>query len=235
MSEDEKGFLARWSQRKSEAGKAEPKTVASDETSQPAERAPQVTAGETEPALDPACLPKLEEITARTDMTVFFRKGVPESMRNAALRKAWALDPAIRDYINPALDYAYDWNAPGGAPGSGELAPDTDIARMVSQVMGEGAPQRARATMETATPAKTDARDQPADHGAGHHADGTQPGSSVRLSQAPPALVGDDAASDDNGAARAADQAPARVEPEAAPRTFASQQAARRHGSARPK
>ena len=68
------------------------------------------------------------------------RKGVPEHLRNAALRKSWALDPAIRNYVNPALDYAYDWNTPGGVPGSGELDAGTDVARMVLQIMGGGAP-----------------------------------------------------------------------------------------------
>ncbi len=108
---------------------------------QPAETTPEATAGETEPPIDLESLPKLEDLTANTDMTVFFKKGVPDSIRNAALRKSWALDPAIRNYVNPALDYAYDWNTPGGVPGAGELAPGTDIARMVSQIMGEPPPK----------------------------------------------------------------------------------------------
>ena len=72
------------------------------------------------PEFDLSSLPKLEELTAATDITAFLRKGVPEHLRNAALRKSWALDPAIRNYVNPALDYAYDWNTPGGVPGSSE-------------------------------------------------------------------------------------------------------------------
>ncbi len=119
----------------------EPKPTPSDA---PAPEPPpaETTASETEPPFDLASLPKLEELTADTDMTVFFKKGVPESIRNAALRKSWALDPAIRNYVNPALDYAYDWNTPGGVPGAGELAPGTDVARMVAQVMGWTEPQR---------------------------------------------------------------------------------------------
>ena len=54
------------------------------------------------------------------------------------LRKSWALDPAIRNYVNPALDYAYDWNTPGGVPGSSELGAGMDVARLVSQIMGGG-------------------------------------------------------------------------------------------------
>ena len=43
------------------------------------------------------------------------------ALRNAALRNAWLVDPAIRDYVDCALDYAYDWNIPGGVPGNGPL------------------------------------------------------------------------------------------------------------------
>ena len=229
MSENEKGFLARWSQRKREAGKAEPEAVATEENPQPAERAPEAAASEAEPPFDLERLPKLEEITAQTDMTVFFKKGVPERIRNAALRKAWALDPAIRDYVNPALDYAYDWNAPGGVPGSGELAPGTDIARMVSQIMGEER-QPARATVDKALPAEADVRDQPSDVIAERQTDTAQSGASVRLSEAPsPAIRGD------GESVQQSDPAPIQPEPKDLPRDFASQQEVRRHGSARPK
>ncbi len=104
-------------------------------------------------------------------MTVFFKKGVPDSIRNAALRKSWALDPAIRNYVNPALDYAYDWNTPGGVPGGGELAPGTDIARMVSQIMGE---QPAREVVDKTGDAETHRRGDAPDHVAEHHADATR-------------------------------------------------------------
>ncbi len=91
------------------------------------------------PEFDLSTLPKLEELTGSTDITAFLRKGVPEHLRNAALQKSWALDPAIRNYVNPALEYAYDWNAPGGVPGGGELGAGIDVARLVSQIMGEPA------------------------------------------------------------------------------------------------
>jgi len=81
-------------------------------------------------------LPKLEDLNETSDITAFLRKGVPESLRNAALRKSWALDPAIRNYVNPALEYAYDWNTPGGVPGNSEIGAGVDVARLVSQVMG---------------------------------------------------------------------------------------------------
>jgi hypothetical protein len=125
-----KNFLSRWSQRKQEASHPERKPA---EGAAPPEQASEQAA---EPEFDLSSLPKLEELTETTDITAFLRKGVPEQLRNAALRKSWALDPAIRNYVNPALDYAYDWNTPGGVPGSGEIGPGVDIARMVSQIMG---------------------------------------------------------------------------------------------------
>lgn len=135
QSDDDKGFLARWSQRKQEAKQPERDMLAagSDVTAGPAAEAPP-------PEFDLSSLPKLEELTSTTDMTAFLRKGVPEHLRNAALRKSWALDPAIRNYVNPALDYAYDWNTPGGVPGSSELGDGVDVARLVSQIMGTGEP-----------------------------------------------------------------------------------------------
>jgi len=141
MSQDEKdkeiNFLSRWSQRKREATLPE-SGGAAVEPSGSAEAAA-VPIAESEAAEEPfdlSSLPKLEDVTETTDITGFLRKGVPESLRNAALRKSWALDPAIRNYVNPALDYAYDWNTPGGVPGNSEIAVGTDIAKMVLQIMG---------------------------------------------------------------------------------------------------
>ena len=135
----DKGFLARWSQRKQEAKQPEPKQDAPaaesvDSSGSPAPQSEDVTL-----EFDLSTLPKLEELTGSTDITAFLRKGVPEHLRNAALQKSWALDPAIRNYVNPALEYAYDWNTPGGVPGGGELGAGVDVARLVSQIMGEGA------------------------------------------------------------------------------------------------
>jgi hypothetical protein len=131
-SDDGKSFLSRWSQRKQEAKQPDRDAPAPDANAPPAP----IAESETGPEFDLSSLPKLEDLTPTTDITAFLRKGVPESLRNAALRKAWALDPAIRNYVNPALDYAYDWNTPGGVPGSSEIGAGVDVARLVSQIMG---------------------------------------------------------------------------------------------------
>src|SRR6188768_3991558 len=133
----DKSFLARWSQRKQEAKQPEPAAPVGESVESPGPPAP--PSEDATPEFDLSSLPKLEELTASTDITAFLRKGVPEHLRNAALQKSWALDPAIRNYVNPALEYAYDWNAPGGVPGGGELGTGVDVARLVSQIMGEPA------------------------------------------------------------------------------------------------
>lgn len=109
------GFLARWSRRK-RAARESVAVEPEPEVPPPAEAPPQAAAdaAEEEP-VDLAHLPKIEEITVETDLSAFFRKGVPAALRNAALRRAWSLDPTIRDFIGPA-DYAWDWNTPGGVP-----------------------------------------------------------------------------------------------------------------------
>ncbi len=229
MSEDEKGFLARWSQRKRDAGKAEAKPAMQDDPA-PAEIAPVATAAEPEPTIDLDSLPKLEDLTADTDMTVFFKKGVPDSIRNAALRKSWALDPAVRNYVNPALDYAYDWNTPGGVPGGGELPPGTDVARMVSQIMGGDHPPKDPA--EKQGHAEAHRRGDVRDHVAEHQDEAALPASPVRLSDAPSSAP--EQRSDAANAESAASSSDARDEQDQ-PRISALQQEARRHGSARPK
>src|SRR3546814_4122009 len=52
--------------------------------------------------------------------TTLFRSGVPESLKKAALRKMWSLDPAIRDHVGLA-ECAWDFNRPGSIPGFGPI------------------------------------------------------------------------------------------------------------------
>ena len=165
--DDEKGFLTRWSQRKLEAKQSDAKQPEAKQlepkpdlpAGEAAEPKPQDQVGNAAEEFDLSTLPKLEDITGTTDVSIFLRKGVPEHLRNAALRKSWALDPAVRNYVNPALDYAYDWNTPGGVPGTGELSAGFDVARMVSQIMGDEPAAEAAAPTEAkeapATPAES--------------------------------------------------------------------------------
>ena len=129
MSEGE-GFLSRWSRRKRAAGVAPPPAPA------PPEAAPSdpAAAPEAKPAFDPATLPPVKSLTPESDITAFLREEVPAALRRAALRRAWTLDPAIRDFVGPA-DYAWDYNAPGGVPGFSLDLPN-DLERLVAQAVG---------------------------------------------------------------------------------------------------
>jgi hypothetical protein len=145
-------FLSRWSRLKRQAavkhveGPAAPGGLSGAETSEfTSPNAAQADAQIAEtnspavPELTPeelAQLPRIEDFTPETDLTPFLRSGIPAGLRNAALRRMWALDPAIRDGVGDALDYAYDWNTAGGVPGSGPLLPSDDVEAMVRSIMG---------------------------------------------------------------------------------------------------
>ncbi len=168
----------------------------------------------TEPEFDLSTLPKLEELTGTTDISAFLRKGVPEHLRNAALQKSWALDPAIRNYVNPALEYAYDWNTPGGFPGSSELGAGIDVARLVSQIMG------GESAIEPATRAPT----------SGEAAKSLAPDAPVeprRLSEEP-------TAKSEVGSTARDDHEIVGMEKTGPVENTAPQQQVRRHGSAKP-
>jgi hypothetical protein len=194
MNEDEP-FLSRWSRRKRHAETAQADRKATDkrapgEHEGGAKAAPEVreTATTSKPQstepLDLSKLPKVEELTADSDFTQFMDARVPSGLRQAALRRAWALDPRIRDFIEIA-EWQYDWNVPGGAPGYGPLPEGANVASLLAQVIG---------AIPTAS--------------ASEKADGRTLGDKLSQSEQQPVPL---AASD---AGRAPDTAGARVEPE---------------------
>jgi hypothetical protein len=179
------------------------------------------------PEFDLSTLPKLEELTAGTDITAFLRKGVPEHLRNAALQKSWALDPAVRNYVNPALEYAYDWNTPGGVPGGGELGAGVDVARLVSQIMGEPAAEPINFEANSGDEAARSS-DEPPEHDLPAKPQEDPPAQSLRRSgeRAAETEALSNAEGDTGEPAQAGEGRPARP---AAP-----QQPVRRHGTAKP-
>jgi hypothetical protein len=223
----DKGFLARWSQRKQEAKQPEPKpdAPAGQSVESPGSPAPQ--GEDITPEFDLSTLPKLEELTGSTDISAFLRKGVPEHLRNAALQKSWALDPAIRNYVNPALEYAYDWNMPGGVPGGGELGAGVDVARLVSQIMGEPAAE----TTNSSASSKDEAASSPAEpseHDLSAKPQEDLPVQSLRQSGEPTAEAEPVSTSDGDASEHAPAEETQPVQP------VAPQQPVRRHGTAKP-
>jgi hypothetical protein len=126
----EEGFLGRWSRRKREAARALPEPEA--EAPPPPAEAPPEPAPPAE--FDPACLPPIESLTEASDFAAFLRAEVPAALRQAALRRAWTLDPTIRDFVGPA-DYAWDYNAPDGVPGFAHTL-GGDVKRLLAQAIG---------------------------------------------------------------------------------------------------
>ena len=99
---DPPGFLARWSRLK----QAERDKAARDEP------APQAPAASPEPPVDPVEeLPALDSLTKDSDFRAFMRPGVPEALRNQALRKLWASDPVYAN-LDGLLEYGEDFAAP---------------------------------------------------------------------------------------------------------------------------
>lgn len=137
MTEDDGHFLSRWSRRKAEIARVE---QAEDEARKADEHnvdnAPDAPAAEEAP-FDLSMLPKIEDITGETDIRLFLNKAVPEDLRNAALRRTWEVTDSIRDYLDPAREYAWDWNTPGANPGS-PLETGYQAARLAAQMLSGG-------------------------------------------------------------------------------------------------
>ena len=85
---------------------------------------------------DLASLPSIESIAADTDIGAFLRSGVPAELTRAALRRAWASDPAIRDFIGIA-ENQWDFNGPDAIPGFGPMRATDNAPAMLTQVLGE--------------------------------------------------------------------------------------------------
>ena len=146
MSEDkasEDKFLARWSRRKQEARAntaplepVEPCAVQSG------------SVAKDEPKIDLSSLPPIDSITSATDITAFLRRGIPQELARAALRRAWSTDPVIRDFVGLA-ENAWDFNDPTAMPGFGPLnCSEAELAALVDRIVG-GLRKSAEAPSET--------------------------------------------------------------------------------------
>jgi Protein of unknown function (DUF3306) len=147
MTEPE-NFIARWSRRKREAADevettkpaAAPgvpdETTHTDDDRGEASGVPPVRSGASEPAseFDWTKLPPVETITAESDIRAFLQAGVPPELTRAALRRAWAADPKIRDFVGLA-DYDWEFNTPGAIPGFGPLEMSDEVRRQVVQMI----------------------------------------------------------------------------------------------------
>jgi hypothetical protein len=143
------GFLSRWTRRKHGADAASP--AASDrgvqQTGRPADDADAIDAGpaaaspvqpsdtDAKDRIRLTSLPPLESITATTDIRAFLKSGVPTDLARTALRRSWATDPAIRDFIGIA-ENQWDFNDPNAIPGFGPLTETDDVQALLAQALG---------------------------------------------------------------------------------------------------
>jgi TorA maturation chaperone TorD len=133
-------IMSRWSRMKQESARhAEPDGSSSEPKPIDAEPcdldgatvATPATNSPTSPTFDPATLPPLQSITVGTDIRSFLASNVPVELTNAALRRAWVTDPAIRDFIGIA-ESQWDFNDPTAMPGFGPLPAGNDVAGLVA-------------------------------------------------------------------------------------------------------
>ncbi|MGB9396270.1 MAG: DUF3306 domain-containing protein [Pseudolabrys sp.] len=149
MSDQEK-FLTRWSRRKRDTAKAEvekPTAPAADDSTKQEIKSdesivtrPRESEAPPAPGFDLTKLPSLESIGANSDITAFLQPGVPPALKHAALRRAWAADPAIRDFVGLA-ENAWDFTDPEAMVGFGGLDPKYDVKKIVAEIFGQAGPK----------------------------------------------------------------------------------------------
>jgi Protein of unknown function (DUF3306) len=136
-------FVSRWSRLKHESESRRNCKTELREHAAPASTAVTSSANKDEaagtetratPIFDPTGLPSIDSITARTDIGVFLRSGVPAEMTVAALRRAWVSDPVIRDFIGIA-ENQWDFTNPTTIPGFGPLPETGDEPSLIAQTV----------------------------------------------------------------------------------------------------
>jgi hypothetical protein len=146
------GFLGRWARLKGGARPAEPQEAA------PAAAVPAVREDEAEIAAKIAKLPRIEDLNPFSDFRQFLQDWVPQPLQQAALRRLWLIDPAIRNFEGPARDYGFNYNIPGDAPGYGAIGPWDDVSGQIARLFRDAAPPEPPQPLTT--PASTSEAEQ---------------------------------------------------------------------------
>jgi hypothetical protein len=143
MNTRDDNLFSRWSRRKEAVRNSEAATLPEHEL------APEAVAAEAgaeqlnQPLAEDGAeagelsgpLPRIEDLTAETDLSAFLRKGIPDALKSAALRKMWSLDPSIRDFVGPS-EYAWDFNQPGSMAGFGPLQGKDPVTGFLKTMSG---------------------------------------------------------------------------------------------------
>ena len=135
-------FVSRWSRLKRESESGGKRKTELRESTAPSGTAATTNADEPDeirthatPTFDPTSLPSIDSITAGTDVRVFLQSGVPAELTEAALRRAWVIDPTIRDFIGIA-ENQWDFTNPTTIPGFGPLQEVNDKLSLSAQAAG---------------------------------------------------------------------------------------------------
>lgn len=180
------GFLSRWSRRKRGLETEAPEPEAAPTPVPHAQPTP--VAPEPEEEFDLSALPPVESLGAGSDLSAFLHAKVPAALRQAAMRRVWAADPGIRDFIGPA-DYAWDYNAPDGVPGFSLGLGDVDVKKLLAQAIGE--PEKPEPG--AADPSSGEEQPEAAASEAIAAVEPPLPEESVRLTEAVPPLISEEA------------------------------------------
>lgn len=141
--EDDEGFLARWSRRKTAEQVAEP--VAEQGADDGADKAAPQAAEKAEAPFDLSQLPSLESLGKDSDYSLFMQKGVPEDLRLKAIRRMWQTDPSI---AGPDLLDMHAWDYTGTEGLRPLVAPAIEAVAAVAKELME----RSKDTPDAAKP-----------------------------------------------------------------------------------
>src|ERR1700722_13016867 len=157
-------FVSRWARLKSEAD-TEPKAELVGRGPRRGAGASEMSSrqqkdGVVDEPFDQASLPSIETIAFDTDIRGFLQSRVPAALTRAALRQAWASDPAIRDFIGIA-ENQWDFNDPTAMPGFGPMRETDNVPALLARALSGGNKladmiPEIPAPVENASPAVTD-------------------------------------------------------------------------------
>lgn len=102
---DDDTFLERWSRRKRSGG-GEGRPAESSERRADATAEPQLSEEEQQRLID--SLPDVDSLTDADDFSPFMQSGVPEALRQRALRRLWRLNPLYAN-LDGLNDYDLDY------------------------------------------------------------------------------------------------------------------------------
>jgi Protein of unknown function (DUF3306) len=181
---DPENFVARWSRRKHAAAQerdekqagARAEVEAPDQAAGDAASTLEAATPPVVPAFDIESLPPIGSITAESDIRPFLAPGVPPELTRAALRRAWAIDPKIRDFVGLA-DYDWDFNTPGAITGFGALEMSDEVRREMLRMVGRSL---VAAADEEPLPTSAPHAEQPSIETSGESAAAAETPSSVR-------------------------------------------------------